>query len=125
MTKVFCIAHVAFTLAGDDPPAWTFAKATLGLVVLAHTAGLLNIVWRIAPDRQPRPSVIFVGGLGLVALGTAAGLSAYFLGVMRGDFEFYNFVGGAVLIALGGVSAWVTSPRLPVRSTPLVPSLRK
>jgi hypothetical protein len=116
-TSLYALTHMLFTLigAGEQAGWWIALKLVAGLAILAQGVLTLTLLWTNRFGGEMPRLALFLGGMGLVALGSASGVWAAHQGLVTGDWDGYSAVGSVLLVAQGAVTAWVARPNLPHR----------
>jgi hypothetical protein len=116
-TSLYALTHLLFTFIGAEEQAgwWIALKLVAGLAILTQGVLTLTLLWTHRFGEEMPRLVLFLGGMGLVALGSASGVWAAHQGLVTGDWDGYSAVGSLVLVAQGAVTAWVARPNLPDR----------
>jgi hypothetical protein len=92
----------------DGPWLIIAAKSIVAAGVIGFGLLLLRELWKAGAMSGWAVWWVFGGGLSLIAVGSANLVWAAHLGQMTGDWEYYGFVGGGLLV-LEGVLAAVQS----------------
>jgi len=106
--------HVIFSLVNEPTAILTYFKVAYAVVVVG--CGMLILHWQWTSRRigDIERCAIFIGGLGLIEIGTANMVWTAHLGLVSGDWEYYGFVGGALISLLGAIAAiWLAFPNFP------------
>jgi hypothetical protein len=116
-TCLYALAHMLFTLigAGEQAGWWIALKLVAGLAILAQGALTLAMLWTHSLGGDLYRLILFFGGIGLVALGSASAVWAAHLGLATGDWDGYSALGSLLLGAQGAITAWTARPNVPDR----------
>ncbi len=105
LTGVYAALHAVFAFPNEGSALWAGAKILAATYVIGY--GILVLFW-LRDRRQMSETlrvILFIGGLGLIELGTANVVWTAHLGLVTGDWEYYGFVGGALISMLGALPA--------------------
>lgn len=105
LTSFYALLLGGFSLLGEPAEIFAYFKLLLAAIVIG--SGLLVLRWQWMPSAidENQRWWVFVGGLSLIEIGTANIVWSAHLGLVTGDWEFYGFVGGALISLLGGLVA--------------------
>jgi hypothetical protein len=111
---LYALAHILFTLIGTGEQAgwWIALKLVAGLAILAQGALTLLLLWTQSLGGDFYRLILFFGGIGLVALGSASAVWAAHLGLATGDWDGYSAIGSLLLGTQGAVTAWMARPNV-------------
>lgn len=113
LTSAYAALHVIFSLLNEPTAVFTYVKIAFAAIVVGTGMLILHWQWRARRLGDLERFAIFVGGLSLIEIGTANMVWTAHLGLVSGDWEFYGFVGGAMISFLGGVAVlWLAFPDL-------------
>lgn len=105
LISLYAGAHVVFSLVNDPAAMLSYIKIVYAAIVVAYGVLILRWQWASPIMGDAMRCAIFVGGLALIEIGAANMVWATHLGIVSGDWEFYGFVGGALVSLLGAVAA--------------------
>ncbi len=97
--------HVIFSLVNEPTAILTYVKIAYAVIVVGSGMLILHWQWTSRRIGVTERWAIFIGGLGMIEIGTANMVWTAHLGLVTGDWEFYGFVGGALISLLGAVAA--------------------
>ncbi len=119
LTSIYAGLHVVFSLMSEPTALFTYVKTAAAFVVVGYGLLVLSWQWSSRQIGEIRRWAVFVGGLGMIEIGTANMVWTAHLGLVSGDWEYYGFVGGALISMLGGLAViWFAWPLLEARRDP-------
>ncbi len=101
----------ALTLAHVTPTYRMVATGAASLVI-AHGLSALRVMWSKTPATEWWRRVDLLGGMALIALGSAATVWSVHLGLTTGDWEGYGPVRGLLIALQGALSVHIVVPNI-------------
>ena len=105
LVSVYATMYVIFSLVNGPTEIFTWIKTALGTIVIGSGMAVLYWLWAPRELGESARSAVFVASLSLIEIGTANIVWTAHLGLVTGDWEYYGFIGGAMISLLGGGAA--------------------
>ncbi|MCH8839256.1 MAG: hypothetical protein IH831_00985 [Planctomycetes bacterium] len=115
LTSVYAALHVVFSLLNEPTAIFTYVKIVYAVIIVGYGMLIFHWQWVSRGIGEIERCAIFIGGMGLIEIGTANIVWTAHLGLVSGDWEFYGFLGGALISLLGAIAAtWLAFPNFPI-----------
>lgn len=105
LTSAYAALLGIFSLLNEPTAIFSYVKVAFASIVVGCGALILHWQWNAHQLGKIGRWTVFVGGLSLIEIGTANIVWTVHLGLVTGDWEYYGFVGGALISLLGGLAA--------------------
>ena len=105
VTSAYAAMHIFFSWFNEPNTIISYVKIICALVVITSGAVIIHWQWTSKPIGLIEKCAILIGGLELVEIGTANIVWDIHLGLVSGNWEYYGFIGGALIGLLGAVAA--------------------
>jgi hypothetical protein len=105
LTSAYAALLGIFSLLNEPTAIFSYVKVAVASVVVGCGVLILHWQWNSRQLGAIGRWSVFTGGLGLIVIGTANIVWTAHLGLVTGDWESYGFVGGALILLLGGLAA--------------------
>jgi HAAS len=114
LTTIMAGLFFVFSWLGDAPPAVQAVKMLISAAIVGYNLLLLHQLWLARVQQALEDWCVFAGALLLVATGSAGIVWTAHLGQVTGDWEFYGFVIGGLLMAEGALATLQLLARSPL-----------
>ena len=113
LTTAYAALYVVFSVFNEPTAIFTYVKVALAAIVIAYGMLILRWQWHSSPLGDNERFAVFIGGLSLIEIGTANMVWTAHLGLVSGDWEYYGFIGGALISMFGAVATlWLAFPEM-------------